>query len=91
MAIAYRPPKVEQVQYAYATLPGECPFNPDDKALVTQEQIIEACDPLIELFNGNELRFTHLTVKEFLSSSASKGVTDKRMTSCLVNVPRHAH
>ncbi|KAK4170814.1 ankyrin repeat-containing domain protein [Triangularia setosa] len=84
IATARRLPRVDEIAYAFATLPFEEDFNPDHKLLVTDEQILKSCGSLVELFNGDELRFTHLTVKEFLTAPPREGVTDKRILSCLV-------
>ncbi|KAK1830600.1 ankyrin repeat-containing domain protein [Podospora conica] len=84
IATARRPPTVDEIAYAFATLPFDKSFDPDDKLLVTDEQILKSCGSLVELFNGDELRFTHLTVREFLTAPPRKGVVDTRVLSCLV-------
>ena len=85
IAVARRPPRVDEIAYAFATVLSEPEFDPEDTVLVTKEQILKSCGSLIEIFNGDELRFTHLTVKEFLMSPPRKGLVDDKVVRCLVN------
>jgi hypothetical protein len=89
VALAYRPIKVSEMQYACATIEGRKTFDPDVVVLPTIKQMIGWCGPLLEVFDEDQLRFTHRTVKEFLLqpvdnlSEASRG--DKKVMSCMVN------
>jgi hypothetical protein len=79
------------MQYACATMDGEKSFDPDDVILASQEQILQSCGSLLEIFDGDKLRFTHRTVKEFLLHSPEKlspeSLQDGRLLSCLVTEP----
>jgi hypothetical protein len=64
--MAYRPVTVDEMAYACATKDGEKDFDPNEKILATTKEMLTACGSLIEIFDGDKVRFTHLTVKEFL-------------------------
>jgi hypothetical protein len=89
VALANRPIKVSEMQYACVTMEGEKTFDPDVVVLPTIKQMIGCCGPLLEVFDEDQLRFTHRTVKEFLLqpvdklSEASRG--DEKVMSCMVN------
>jgi hypothetical protein len=89
VALANRPIKVSEMQYACVTIEGRKAFDPDVVVLPTVKQMIGWCGPLLEVFNKNRLRFTHRMVKEFLLqpvdklSEVSRG--DEKVTSCMVN------
>jgi hypothetical protein len=89
VALANRPVKVSEMQYACVTIEGEKTFDPDIVVLPTVKQMIGWCGPLLEVFDEDQLRFTHRTVKEFLLqpienlSEVSRG--DEKVTSCMVN------
>ncbi|KAF8243907.1 hypothetical protein K440DRAFT_663812 [Wilcoxina mikolae CBS 423.85] len=86
VAMAKRPVTVDEMAYAYATETGEEDFNPDEKRLATPNQMLTACGSLVEIFDGNKLRFTHLSVKEFLFQSPQQLLNhDPRISSCLVD------
>jgi len=91
VAMAFRPLSVAEMQYACATVDGEKSFDPDDVILASQEQILQSCGSLLEIFDGDKLRFTHRTVKEFLLHSPEKlspeSLQDGRLLSCLVTEP----
>jgi hypothetical protein len=61
VAMAFRPLSVAEMQYVCITEPGE-PFDPDGVLLPDEEQILKVCGSLVEVFDGDKLRFTHLTV-----------------------------
>jgi hypothetical protein len=89
VALAQRSIKVSEMQYTCATIEERKTFNPDVVVLPTLKQMIGWCGPLLEVFDKDQLRFTHRTVKEFLLqpvdklSEASRG--DEKVTSCMVN------
>jgi hypothetical protein len=89
VTLANRPIKVSEMQYACVTIEGRKTFDPDAVVLPTIKQMIGCCGPLLEVFDSDQLRFTHRTVKEFLLqpvdklSEASRG--DEKVTSCMVN------
>jgi len=72
VAIAFRPITVAEMQYACVTEDYEESFDPEEKILPSKEEMLEACGSLIEVFNYDDprLRFTHLSVKEFLLQPA---------------------
>jgi hypothetical protein len=89
VTLAHRPVKVSEMQYACVTIEGRKTFNPDVVILPTIKQMKGWCGPLLEVFDEDQLRFTHRTVKEFLLqpvdklSEASHG--DEKVMSCMVN------
>jgi hypothetical protein len=89
VTLAARPIKVSEMQYACVTIEGRKSFNPDGVVLPTVKQMIALCGPLLEVYDQNQLRFTHRTVKEFLLQPLDKlsehSRTDERVTSYLVN------
>ncbi|PVF93066.1 hypothetical protein CPB86DRAFT_133582 [Serendipita vermifera] len=86
VTLANRPIKVPEMQYACVTIEGQKSFNPDAVVLPTVKQMIALCGPLLEVYNHDQLRFTHRTVKEFLLQSPDKlSLADERVTSCMVN------
>jgi hypothetical protein len=89
VALAYRPIKVPEMQYACVTTEGRKSFDPDVVVLPTIKQMLASCGPLLEVSNEDELRFTHRTVKEFLLQSVDKlsegARRDEKITSCMVN------
>ncbi|PVF91343.1 hypothetical protein CPB86DRAFT_802887 [Serendipita vermifera] len=89
VALAYRPVKLGEMQYACATIEGDKSFDPDVVVLPTAKQMLAACGPLLEVTSSDELRFTHRTVKEFLLQPLDKlseiARNDERVTSCMVN------
>jgi hypothetical protein len=90
ITMAKRPMAVDEMAYAYGTVVGE-DFDPDEIRLADKEQMLKACGSLVEIFDGDKLRFTHLSVKEFLLQSPEQlGTRDERIISCLVD-PRKAH
>lgn len=67
IAMAYRPMSVAEMQYALAA-PNEIDvlsqeFDPDGVVLCSKDDILGLCDSLVEVFDEDKLRFTHLTVK----------------------------
>lgn len=83
---AFRPVTVEEVAYANGVKPGE-EFNPQELLIATKEEILRACGSLVEVFESyvkdfkgtvEVLRFSHLTVKDFLLSSSSATYTIDR-------------
>jgi len=70
VAMAYRPVRVCEMAYACATEDGEQNFDPGEKILATSKEMLSACGSLIEIYNEDKVRFTHLTVKEFLFQSS---------------------
>jgi hypothetical protein len=90
ITMAKRPVTVAEMAYAYGTVAGE-DFDPEEITLADRTQMLNACGSLVEIFDGDKLRFTHLSVKEFLLQSSDKlGTRDERIISCLVD-PRKAH
>jgi hypothetical protein len=89
VTLANRPIKVSEMQYACATIEGRKTFNPDVVVLPTVKQMIGWCGPLLEVFDEDQLRFTHRTVKEFLLQPVDKlsevSRSDEKVTSCMVN------
>lgn len=61
VAMALRPMSVSEMQYACTTEHGHS-FDPEDVIFPTKEQILKSCGSLVETFNSDKLRFTHLTV-----------------------------
>jgi hypothetical protein len=95
VALAIRPITVSEMQYACITRDGGKHFEPDSCILPNVKKMIECCGHLIEVFNNNQLRFTHRTVKEFLLQPLDKlselSRRDEAVTSCMVNeVDGHA-
>jgi hypothetical protein len=88
VALAERPVRVCEMQYACVTVDGDLSFDPDDISLPSEEQILKSCGSLVEIFDGDHLRFTHLTVKEFLllPPSALSHPEDARVASLLVDL-----
>jgi hypothetical protein len=89
VTLGARPVKVPEMQYACVTIEGRKSFNPDGVVLPTVKQMIALCGPLLEVYDQNQLRFTHRTVKEFLLQPLDKlselSRTDERVTSYMVN------
>jgi hypothetical protein len=89
VALAHRPIKVPEMQYAWVTIEGRKSFNPDVVVLPTAKQMVASCGPLLEVSNEDTLRFTHRTVKEFLLQPLDKlsedARKDEKITSCMVN------
>ncbi|KAF8248979.1 hypothetical protein K440DRAFT_229355 [Wilcoxina mikolae CBS 423.85] len=65
VGLAKRPLSVEELTYACAVRDDEENFDPSEKRLATEENILSYCGPLIEIVGGT-VQFTHLTVREFL-------------------------
>jgi hypothetical protein len=89
ITLAFRPITIPEMQYVCVTREGHKSFRPDLVVLPTVKQMIACCGPLIEVFNNNQLRFTHKTVKEFLLQPLDKlsipSQGNETVTSCLVN------
>jgi hypothetical protein len=89
VTLARRPIRVSEMQYACVTLEGNKSFDPDIVVLPTIKQMLGCCGPLVEVFNQDQLRFTHRTVKEFLLQPLDKLSEhcreDERVVSCMVN------
>ncbi|PVF93059.1 hypothetical protein CPB86DRAFT_801526 [Serendipita vermifera] len=89
VALAHRPVKVPEMQYACVTIEGDKSFDPDVVVLPTAKQMIAVCGSLLEVTSSNEFRFTHRTVKEFLLQPLDKlsevARNDERVTSCMMN------
>jgi hypothetical protein len=66
MTLAKRPIRVPEIAYAFAAGDSEEEFDPDDMIMIGREDILLACGCLVEIFNDDELRFTHFSIKEFL-------------------------
>lgn len=91
VAMAKRPVTVDEMAYAYGTEVGEEEFDPNAIRLADRTQILNACGSLVEIFEDTKLRFTHLSVKEFLLQSPQKLLNqNERIKSCLVD-PMEAH
>ena len=93
IAMAYRPMTVEEMAYALAAedpdIDGD--FTPDDYLLVEEEHIRRACGSLVEITPQKELRFTHLSVKEFLLRNPQTLCNRAEpIRSCLVD-PEETH
>ncbi|KAF8540468.1 ankyrin repeat-containing domain protein [Trichophaea hybrida] len=65
VGMAKRPLSVEELAYACAVRDDEENFDPSEKRLATEENILSYCSPLIEIVNDT-VQFTHLSVREFL-------------------------
>jgi hypothetical protein len=61
VAVALRPISIGEMQYACVTQPG-IPFEPDELVLPDVDQMLKACGSMVEVFDEDKLRFTHLTV-----------------------------
>ena len=89
VTMAYEPVSIPEMQYACTTEDGDTSFDPDQVVLPTEHQILESCGSLLEKFDGNKLRFTHRTVKEFLlapkDNYSPTFQEDEKVVSCLVN------
>jgi hypothetical protein len=89
VTLANRPIKVSEMQYACVTFEGNKKFDPDLVVLPTAKQMLGCCGPLVEVFNEDQLRFTHRTVKEFLLQPLDKlsehSREDERVVPCMVN------
>ena len=91
VAMVREPVRVCEMQYACATVDGDTSFDPHDVSLPSEEQLLKSCGSLVEIFDGDKLRFTHLTVKEFLLLPPETLLQrDERITSVLVD-PATAH
>jgi hypothetical protein len=89
ITLAFRPITVLDMQYACVTFEGQKTFEPDLVVLPTIKQMLTSCGPLVEVFNEDQLRFTHRTVKEFLLQPLDKlsevSREEEKVTSCMVN------
>jgi len=65
VGMAKRPLSVAELAYACAVQDDEENFDPSEKRLATKENILDYCGPLVEIV-GDTVRFTHLSVREFL-------------------------
>jgi len=72
VAMALRPIKVSEMQYACVTEDGEECFDPEDKTLLSKEEMLEACGSLVVISDEDVLRFSHSTVKEFILQPQEK-------------------
>ena len=95
MVVAYRPMKVAEMAYALVaedTYSDEDTdlnedFNPLEYKLINAEDVRRVCGSLVEITAREELRFTHLSVKEFLLQCPDKlGNKPERVRSCLVSL-----
>jgi hypothetical protein len=66
VAMALRPIKVSEMQYACVPEDGEECFDLEEKTLLSKEEILETCGSLVEISDEDVLRFSHSTVKEFI-------------------------
>lgn len=80
---AFRPATVEEIAYANGVKPGKN-FDPHELLIATKEEILRACGSLVEIFESHitdfrkkveVLRFSHLTVKDFILSSSGATYT----------------
>jgi len=89
VAMAFQPVTIAVMQYACVTVDGHKAFDPEEVVLPTPELMLETCGSLLEVFDGDKLRFSHHTVKDFLLqplenlSEDARG--DERVMSCMVN------
>ncbi|KAI5778348.1 hypothetical protein EDC01DRAFT_791105, partial [Geopyxis carbonaria] len=76
ISMAYRPITVDEMAYAFSVGdPDDYEsngFDPEQQLLATRDHMLLACGSLIEIFNGDKLRFSHLSVKEFLLQPREK-------------------
>jgi hypothetical protein len=72
VTMAFRPVTVAEMQYACMIVDGNKSFDLDQVVLPSQKQMLACCGSLLEVFDGNKLRFTHRTVKEFLLQPLEK-------------------
>jgi hypothetical protein len=72
VTMAFRPVTVAEMQYTCMIVDGNKSFDPDQVVLPSQKQMLACCGSLLEVFDGNKLRFTHRTVKEFLLQPLEK-------------------
>ncbi|KAA8893231.1 hypothetical protein FN846DRAFT_550090 [Sphaerosporella brunnea] len=95
VTMAFRPVTVAEMQYACVVVDGYKSFDPDQVVLPSEKQMLTCCGSLLEVFDGNKLRFTHRTVKEFLLQPLEKlsevARPDKRVTRCMVVHEGEAH
>jgi hypothetical protein len=61
VAMALRPITVAEMQYA-CTTEHRVSFQPEDLVFPSEDQILKSCGSLVEIFDSDKLRFTHLTV-----------------------------
>lgn len=79
IAHAFRPVTPEEVILAHSAKPGEGDFDPSSRIMMTRNDLFYSCGSLIETFRTDlyfmpdkrreeieALRFTHLTVKDFV-------------------------
>jgi hypothetical protein len=89
VTLAVRPVTVSEMQYACAVLDGQKSFDSYKVVLPTTEQMIACCGHLLEVYNEDQLRFTHRTVKEFLlqplDGLSEISRNDENVTSYMVN------
>jgi hypothetical protein len=88
-ALCNRPVTITEMQYACVTPDGEKSFDPKTVALPTAKQMMVSCNPLLEVYDTDRLRFTHRSVKQFLLQSpqqlSPEFRKDEKVTSCLIN------
>lgn len=91
ITMAYRPMTVEEMAYAWAAEDADSDFDPEEYLLITADDIRRACGSLVEITNGNELRFTHLSVRDFLLQSPEKLKNGNEHVRCCLVDKDEAH
>ncbi|KAF8417343.1 hypothetical protein EV426DRAFT_540433 [Tirmania nivea] len=87
LVLSHRELKLSELGILYAT-EGMVEFDIEDVMLTeTADEVLEACGSLIEVDESQRVRFSHLSVKEFLLLDPSKKIKskDEAVLSCLVN------
>jgi len=87
LVVSHRELKLSELGLLYAT-DGMEEFDIDDVMLVeTADEVLEACGSLVEVDESQRVRFSHLSVKEFLLLDPSKKIKskDEAVLNCLVN------
>jgi len=87
LILSHRELKLSELGILYAT-EGMQEFDIDDVVLIeTAEEVLEACGSLVEVDESQRVRFSHLSVKEFLLLDPSKKIKSKNeaVLSCLVD------
>lgn len=87
LILSHRELKLFELGILYAT-EGMEEFDTDDVVLIdTADAVLEACGSLVEVDETQRVRFSHLSVKEFLLLDPSKKIKskDEIVLSCLVD------
>lgn len=93
VALAAEPLSVQDIFFAFITRELEDKFDPSQhRNPFTKDEIVNACSQLIDIADDGKLRFTHLSVKEFLlerGSTLNKTVDQKVISYMISPVDVH--